>query len=230
MDALESLPKEVQKIINRHVRKWTRYQAARRIESDLVAAGIEGYVEALAGHQPAQGPIEAYAAPFIKGAIIREGGRHLFPFLSEDDFLKRPQVQKAVEVLLQKSRDITVEAVSKQSGLPPQQVGRILNPPRVCSLDRRADQAHLEPVAEQSTDLLAIERNSELLASVLNEAGLDHMELFVFADVLGWPMAEETLSFDKVGRRLGVSGETVRLRFDSAKKKVWAALSKSSHR
>lgn len=226
-EALGTVPDGIREVIETHVNKWTKSSRGRAVRHELISAGLEGYQRALASYEPSKGSLRSYSSKFIKGAIIREGAALLFPDLPLDDFLKRPWIRLAFDELTQEGVPPTVAAIANRTGLPAAQVARVLSWSHPASIEGSPTQDdtrphRLEPTASEDTELAALR---SLLAGhadeILAEANLDYMELFIFTDVLGFPMGEEDrLSYERVGRRLGMSGESVRKHFQKAKRKV----------
>ncbi|WP_021597248.1 MULTISPECIES: sigma-70 family RNA polymerase sigma factor [Actinomadura] len=187
---------------------------------DFESAGKVGLLWAISSYDPARGPFASWAFKPIQREVLRAVRDADYPNLNLGDFEKRPVILAAERALCDEAGpDATVEhaAIARRAGVSEAQVRRVLDAPRLDSLQTplRCEDGHpvqWEDRLADSSSSLEEEVLLRLHLGIVTREGLpnlDGRELYVLTRRFGLD-GEPEESLRVIGERLGLSREGVR--------------------
>lgn len=205
-------------LVRRYVAMFTA-KSQEHVE-DFESAGKVGLLWAISSYDPARGPFSSWAFKPIQREVLRAVRDADHPNLNPGDFDKRPVILAAERAYLEEmGLDARIDhaAIAERAGLTEAQVRRVLDAPRLDSLQAPAGSANDEaiPWEDRLPDPSANIEDEVLLRSlirIINDHGparLDDRERYVLTRRFGLD-GEPEHSLRVIGEHLGLSREGVR--------------------
>lgn len=202
-------------LVASEVRRFTQVMDTDKA-SELEAAGRVGLMWAVRNYDPSKGKFASWAYKPIKREVLRAVRDADFNNLTHGDFERRPSVVRAYRRLTEHNPHYAPShaEVSAESGQPVEVVARILDAPRMESLDAPAGADFTATVGDTVPDPeLGVEQQ---VAARMLDAGvevglrvLDPREYFVVSRRFGLD-GEPPARLVTLGEHLGLSREAVR--------------------
>jgi RNA polymerase primary sigma factor/RNA polymerase nonessential primary-like sigma factor len=204
-------------LVRGYVRRFTSNTSAEDSQ-DFENAGVVGLMRAIATYDINKGKFGQWAFKPIQREVLRAVRDADHPNMNPGDFEKRADILKAVKKLVKDHGDdykYTHEEVSALSGTSLEQVGRVLNAPRLDSLAQPIGDAAgttLGDTIEDPHEDLEDAVMARISITALENYGLvvlDPRELFVVVRRFGLD-GEPRQRLSAIGEILGLSREAVR--------------------
>lgn len=204
-------------LVRSYVKKFTS-NTSREDSADFEAAAVVGLMRAIDSYDESRGRFGQWAFKPIQREVLRAVRDADYPNLNPGDFEKRPSIMDAVKRLQAGDEDYhpTHAEVSVEAGCTVEQVGRVLDAPRLDSLSTPVGTMEgdttlgdLIPSRDTDTETRVL---SSLAVEALDEFGLsslDPRELLVLVRRYGLDCEPEQ-KLAGIGEMLGLSREAVR--------------------
>jgi DNA-directed RNA polymerase sigma subunit (sigma70/sigma32) len=202
-------------LVRAYVRRFTSHTTAAD-SADFEAAGLLGLMKSIASYDPELGTFASWAYHPIKREVISAVRVADHANMTAGDFERRPQIKRAEDELSVDGATPTLDEVAEKSGVPVEQVRRILQAPRIGSLsvtygDGDDDVELGDLLADESADPLDRTVRAQSVSG-LEEWGLsvlEQRELFVIVRRFGLD-GEPPQRLSTIGKALNLSRETAR--------------------
>jgi RNA polymerase primary sigma factor/RNA polymerase nonessential primary-like sigma factor len=204
-------------LVRGYVRRFTSNTSAEDSQ-DFENAGVVGLMRAIATYDLNKGKFGQWAFKPIQREVLRAVRDADHPNMNPGDFEKRADILKAVRKLVKDNGDdykYTHVEVAELSGTSLEQVGRVLNAPRLDSLATPVGDAAgttLGDLIEDTHEDLEDAVMARISITALENFGLvvlDARELFVIVRRFGLD-GEPRQRLSAIGEILGLSREAVR--------------------
>lgn len=184
---------------------------------DLEAAAYVGLIDAINGYDPKEGRFAGWAYPRVLREVLAEVRQSDHPNLNRTDFEHRPRVLTARRALIAEGHEHpSCEQVSARSGVYIDVVRRVLDAPRIDSMDRPIFDDDSATVGDRVADDAADAAHREVglgpeAQRHIEEAlhALEPREMAVLVRRMGLD-GHAPQSLAVIGQTLGVSRESVR--------------------
>jgi RNA polymerase sigma factor (sigma-70 family) len=130
-----------------YARRFSQNGANQNME-DFQAAGVTGLIAAIKSYDIDKGPFAQWAYHPIQRAVTRAVRDADHPNLNPGDFERRPDILRARERLLKTGKEVTNIAIAKEAVTTVGQVRRILEAPRLISVDTRIGEENGNTIAD----------------------------------------------------------------------------------
>lgn len=205
-------------LVRNYVKQFTS-NTSREDSADFESAGVVGLMRAIDSFDPSKGRFGQWAYKPIQREVLRAVRDADYPNLNPGDFERRPDVLAAAERLRRATDDVDYrpsrEEIAAEAGVTIDQVRRILDAPRLDSLDMPVgddgDSRLGDLIEDPDPDI-----ESSVVTSMSIEAletygltALDSRELLVLVRRFGLDCEPEQ-KLAGIGDMLGLSREAVR--------------------
>lgn len=191
-------------------------KASREDAADFESAAVVGLMRAIENYDPTLGKFSSWAFKPIMREVLRSVRETEFRTLNSGDFERRPDILKAHAALVEKfERTPTIDEVAEYASLSREQVRRVLDAPRIDSLNASLSSEDASELGDLIPSLDG-DFTEELTATAFVDAlalhgipALEERELFILTRRFGLD-SEPAQNLSEVGQELGMSREAVR--------------------